>query len=164
MTTTTIQPATPTTTAIEHLWFLDTLVTIRVPHDAGDDGISVLEILAPCGDSPPQHVHHNEDEVFHLLQGELLVRVDDQDMTVRAGDILCAPKGIPHTYRVTSDEGARFTVTTINGEFEEIVRTAARPAETATLPTPSGPPTDEQIAALSAICAANNVDLIGPPL
>jgi len=30
-------------TRTEHLWFLDTLVAVRVPHSGGVDGISVLE-------------------------------------------------------------------------------------------------------------------------
>ena len=47
----------------EHLWFLDTLVAIPVRHADGMDGVSVLEVSAPYGDSPPLHIHHGEDEV-----------------------------------------------------------------------------------------------------
>ena len=50
-----------------HLWFLNTRVTARVSYRDGTDGISVLEHQAPHGDSPPLHVHRNEDEVFHVL-------------------------------------------------------------------------------------------------
>src|SRR5881409_16634 len=53
------------------LWFLDTLVTFPVSHADGVDGLSVMESLARRGDSPPHHVHHTEDEAFHLLEGEL---------------------------------------------------------------------------------------------
>lgn len=139
-------------------------MTIRVPHHSGDDGISVIEIDAPMGDSPPLHVHHHEDEIFHVLDGELLLRVGDRDLTARAGDVLCAPKGVPHTFRVTSEGGARYVVITTNGGFESLVRTVGRPADSPTVPTPSGPPTDEQIPALAAVCAANGIELLGPPL
>ena len=44
-------------TSTEQLWFLNTLHTIRVSHDEGEDGIAVMESLAPHGDSPPLHVH-----------------------------------------------------------------------------------------------------------
>lgn len=147
----------------EQLWFLDTLVIIRVAHDAGEDGISVTEWVAPFGDSPPLHVHHNEDEVFQVLDGELRVRSGDAERVVRPGDVFLAPKGIPHTYRVISPQ-ARFLVTTTHGDFEGLVRAVSRPAEGARLPVPSGPPTDAQVGELAAICAAHGIDLVGPPL
>jgi hypothetical protein len=99
-----------------------------------------------------------------VLDGELLLRVGDGDLTGRAGDVLCAPKGVPYTFRVTSEAGARHVVITTNGGFESLVRTVGRPADTPTVPTPSGPPTDEQIAALAAVCAAKGIELLGPPL
>ena len=61
------------------LWFLNTLHTVRVSHDEGEDGISVMESLAPHGDSPPLHVDRTEDEIFHVLDGELRVRAGDSD-------------------------------------------------------------------------------------
>jgi len=51
------------------LWFLDSLVTIRVSVSDGQDGISILEHFVPYGSSPPLHLHRTEDEVFHVLEG-----------------------------------------------------------------------------------------------
>jgi quercetin dioxygenase-like cupin family protein len=65
-------------------------------------GRSVLESLAPHGDSPPLHIHHTEDEVFHVIAGELRFQLDDQDVRLAPGETLLAPKGVPHTYRVES--------------------------------------------------------------
>src|SRR5918999_5151506 len=84
--------------ATEQLWFLNTLHTVRVRHDQGEDGISVLETLAPHGDSPPLHVHRTEDELFHVLEGELRMRAGDAEIMVCAGESLLAPKGVAHTY------------------------------------------------------------------
>jgi uncharacterized cupin superfamily protein len=53
------------------LWFLDTEVTIRVSETEGGDRISVLDYLAPFGNSPPLHRHINEDEIFHIISGTL---------------------------------------------------------------------------------------------
>jgi Cupin domain len=109
----------------------------------------VLESLAPCGDSPPLHVHWTEDELFHVLDGELRLQVADQDLRVGAGEATLAPKGIPHTYRVESPEGARWLVITTRGDFERFVRAFSRPAETPALPATAGPPTPEQAEALA---------------
>jgi quercetin dioxygenase-like cupin family protein len=109
-------------TSTEQLWFLNTLHTVRVRHDEGEDGISVMESLAPHGDSPPLHVHQTEDETFHVLEGELRVRAGDADVTIAAGETLLAPKGVAHTYRVESPAGSRWLVITRRGDFERFVR------------------------------------------
>jgi quercetin dioxygenase-like cupin family protein len=151
-------------TSPEQLWFLDTLHTIRVRHEEGQDGISVAEALAPHGDSPPLHVHQTEDELFHVLEGELRIRAGDTDVTLGAGETILAPKGVPHTYRVESLEGARWLVITTGGDFERFVRMISRPAERSELPPAQGPPTPAQAEALAAAAAAHGIELVGPPL
>jgi quercetin dioxygenase-like cupin family protein len=147
-----------------HLWFLNTEVIIKVSHLDGSDGVSVLEHRAPHGDSPPLHVHRNEDEIFHILEGEMLFRVVDRDVHAHTGDTLLAPKGIPHTYRIDSADGARWLTIIRGGDFEGLVRSCGRPAERSGLPDPSGPPTPEQVEALAEACSQHGIELVGPPL
>jgi mannose-6-phosphate isomerase-like protein (cupin superfamily) len=147
-----------------HLWFLDTEVTIRVSHVDGSDGISVLEHRAPYGNSAPLHIHRNEDEIFHILEGKMLFRVADRDVHAGTGDTLLAPKRTPHTYRVDSADGARWLTIMRGGDFEGFVRSCGRPAERSGVPDPSGPPTPERVAALAAECIRHGIELIGPPL
>jgi quercetin dioxygenase-like cupin family protein len=145
------------------LWFINALVRFPVGHADGEDGISVMESLAPCGESPPYHVHHTEDEVFHLLEGEMVLLVDGATRRVHAGETHLAPKGVPHTYRVMSDR-ARWLLTTTNGDFERFVHDVSRPATRPELPDPAGPPTAAQRAALAEASSRHRIDLIGPPL
>jgi quercetin dioxygenase-like cupin family protein len=148
----------------DHLWFLDTSVVIRVRHTDGADQISVLEHLAPYGDSPPLHLHQDEDEIFHVLEGELRFRVGAEDLSLKAGDTLLAPKRVPHTYKVESIDGARFLTVTRGGGFEGLVQEFGRHAEHAGLPDPAGPPTPEQAGALADACLRHGIELVGPPL
>jgi mannose-6-phosphate isomerase-like protein (cupin superfamily) len=157
------KPSQHAPTSLEHLWFLDTLVTVHVAQGPDTNGISILESLAPHGDAPPLHVHRDEDEAFHVIDGELLVRVGDEQSTVAAGETVLAPRAVPHTYRVTSREGARWLIIT-RGGFERFVRAAARPAERPQLPAPSGPPTPDEAAAFALVADQHGIDLIGPPL
>jgi quercetin dioxygenase-like cupin family protein len=150
--------------ATERLWFLDTLVTVRVGHDQGDDRISVLERLAPHGESPPLHVHRTQDELFHVLEGELRVRAGDADIRVGAGEALLAPRGVAHTYRVESPDGARWLVITTGGDFERFVREVSRQAERPGLPSPQGPPTPEQEDAFAGVARQHGIEFVGPPL
>jgi quercetin dioxygenase-like cupin family protein len=148
----------------EQLWFLNALVTVHVRHDQGEDGVSVLESHAPYGESPPLHVHRTEDELFHVLEGELRLRAGGADIRLGAGDSILAPKRVPHTYRVESPAGARWLVITRRGDFERFVRAQSRRAERPVLPPRQGPRTPEQADALAAAARAHEIDLVGPPL
>lgn len=146
----------------EHLWFLDTLVTPHVSHTHGSDGISVMESRARRGDSPPMHTHQ-EDEIWHVLEGRMLFVVDGVEHVLGAGETLLGQRGVPHTYRVDSEE-ARWLVVTARGDFERFVRGFSRAADAAALPVASGPPTPDQAEALGRACQAHGIELVGPPL
>jgi quercetin dioxygenase-like cupin family protein len=146
------------------LWFQNSLVTIRVSTSDGEDGVSILEHRVPHGFSPPLHVHRTEDEVFHVLEGEFRVRVQDREHRLGAGDFLLALKGVPHTYRVESAPEGRCLTITARGDFERFVRAVSRPAERPELPPPAGPPSAEAVQALRTAAAKYGIDLVGPPL
>jgi quercetin dioxygenase-like cupin family protein len=150
-----------TATTAPH-WFLGTTVRFRVAADDGPDGLSAIESLALEGDSPPLHVHTTEDELFHVLEGELRVRLGDDELRLRPGDTALAPQGIAHTYRVESPR-ARWLCVTRRGDFERFVRALSRPAESEGLP-PQEPPTPEQIAQLEQVAAEHGIEFVGPPL
>jgi quercetin dioxygenase-like cupin family protein len=148
----------------EQLWFLNTLVTVHRSAAAGDESLSVLEHRAPVHDSPPLHVHASEDEVFVVLDGELRVQVGGAERSAGAGAVVVAPKNVPHTYRVDSQDGARFLTVTGRGDFERFVRTLARPAAVNRLPDASGPPSAADVAALRDVARQFGIQLVGPPL
>lgn len=150
-------------TTTRDLWFLDTLVRIPVSHEESADGLSVVDNTAARGDSPPLHVHSGEDEVFHVIEGELRLRIDQEERVVSAGETVLAPRGVPHTYLVTSDR-ARWLAVTRHGQFEGFVRALARPADASRLPERSGPPSPDQQAALEAMAREHGIQLVGPPL
>lgn len=151
-----------TTATTEPLWFLATTVRILVSSAEGGDGLSLIASFAPEGDSPPLHVHTTEDEVFHVLEGELRLRVGDEDVRLRPGAAALAPRGIPHTYRVESPH-ARWLAVTGHGDFERFVRELSRPAESDGLP-PRTPPTPEQAEQLTVVAARHGIEIVGPPL
>ena len=154
---------TATATRAETVWFLDTEVIFRVPAAAGADGMTLIESLAPEGDSPPLHVHATEDELFHVLEGTMRVRLGDDELVLEAGESVLAPQGVPHTYRVESPQ-ARWLVVTTSGDFERFVRAASRPAGAPGLPEPAGPPTAEQVEALTELAGRSSITFVGPPL
>lgn len=147
-----------------YLWFLDTLVCVRVSHAQGPDTISLLEHRAPEGHSPPVHIHRTEDEVFHVLGGEFRFQIDGREQSLAAGGFVVVPKGTPHTFRVQSAGGGRWFTVTTHTDFERFVRAIGRPAPRAELPPPPGPPTPDAIAHLSEVAARYGIEVVGPPL
>jgi quercetin dioxygenase-like cupin family protein len=145
------------------LWFLNSWVTVHLSRTAGADGVSVLEHRIPYGDSPPLHVHQTEDEIFHVLEGELRFQVGQQQHLFKAGAILLGPKGVPHTYRVESPTGARLITITAHADFERFVLAMSRPAERQALPT-AAPPSPEAVKALTAAARSFGIEFVGPPL
>lgn len=147
----------------DELWFLNSRVAIRRASADGPDGVSVAEHWMPYGDAPPLHVHEREDEVFHLLDGMVRFRVGEREIVARAGDTLVAPRGVPHSFRVESAQGARCLVIAPGGDFEGLVRAVSRPAKAPGLP-PAAEPTPELIEALGEAARRQRIEILGPPL
>ena len=114
----------------------------------------------PPGDQPPLHVHRDEDEGFYVLEGELCLWAGEERILLRPGQFANAPAGVPHTYRVTSDERARYLVTSPTGQFGRFVQAFGEPAERRELPVLEGPPDAER---LGRLAAEHGIDLLGPP-
>jgi quercetin dioxygenase-like cupin family protein len=148
----------------EFLWFLDTLVRIRVPHNQGSDGLSVIEHRGRRGHSPPLHIHHTEDKLFEILAGSLHFRVGDHERSYVPGEILLAPKGVPHSYRVDTAAGGRWLTITSRGDFERFVRAASHPTPHPILPEVETPLMPQRISALSKTALEYGIEFVGAPL
>ena len=147
----------------ELFWFKGTLVNVRLSWNAGEDRVSLVEHYMPRGESPPLHIHRNEDEVFHILEGSMLIHIGGRESVANAGDTVLAPKGIPHSFRVESREGARCLTITSGGDFENMIREMGKPALNADLP-PQAELTPAMITALTDARARNGINIIGVPL
>jgi uncharacterized protein YjlB len=108
---------------------------------------------------PPLHIHHREDEVFVVLEGELTLFTPGESRTVRAGDAAFAPKGVAHTYRVESEQARWLGLSTPAG-FASFVAATSDPAETDGLP-PADRPVDME--RLLAAAEAHGIEMLGPP-
>jgi mannose-6-phosphate isomerase-like protein (cupin superfamily) len=84
----------------EALWFLGSLVTIKVSGAQTDGRLSVVEFLNPPGFAPPMHRHTQEDEVFFLLAGTARFLCGDDVLAAGPGDVVLLPHGLPHTFVV----------------------------------------------------------------
>ena len=141
-------------------WFLGALCTIKASGEQTGGRVAVTENWAPRGHGSPLHVHHQEDEWFYVLSGELTFWVDGQVITAGEGSFVYGPRDVPHTFTVTSDE-ARFLLVVEPAGLDEFIHTLSEPARSLTLPPPSvePPPTD----AMMAAAGEHGIEILGPP-
>ena len=81
---------------------------------------SVVRIDVVANRLQRDHVYQSPSWV-NRLQGELPLRVGADDVRLGAGVTILAPKGVPHTDRVESPDGACWCVITTCGDFERFV-------------------------------------------
>ena len=116
---------------------------------ATGSGLGLVHQELTAGDMPPLHVHHNEDEGFYVLGGELTLYLPGESVTLRSGDFFLAPRGVPHAYEVGAD-GARVLVSSAPSGFERFVMAVAALDEV----TPE---------ILGGVAAEHGIEILGPP-
>ena len=145
-------------------WFFANLVQVKLSQAASGGVMSMIELVGPSGDMPPLHVHWTDDEAWFVLEGEMSFHVgDEQPIRVSAGELAFGPRGVPHTYRVESATPARSAgslAATTNRSKSPGVQTASHRAE---LPPPHDPPSEDEVAAVTALAAECQIELLGPP-
>jgi mannose-6-phosphate isomerase-like protein (cupin superfamily) len=150
--------STSTQQKYESYAFFGSLITLKATAASTGGQMLVTDNLAPRGTGSPLHIHHNEDEWFYVLEGELTIWCDGKVVVAGPGDFVFGPRDVSHTFVVSSDE-ARFLLGTQPAAFEGFVRALAEPVETLEA-GPTGPP---DMDAIMAAAAAHNIEIIGPP-
>ena len=143
----------------EAIWFTDALMRIHIPPEQSDGRYALIEGLVPPGHQPPPHIHHDEDEGFFVLEGELTLSGPDGEVVLRPGQAHSVPAGVPHTFRVTSTGPARVVSVLTGSSFVGFLRAVGRPAERLSLPTPAGPP---DLALMARAAAAAHMEIVEP--
>ena len=79
---------------------------------------ALVENTVPAGfGGPPLH-HHDFDEAFYVLEGELVFQVEDAVIVKRAGEFAFAPRNVAHTFANHSDAPARYLLVITPASFE----------------------------------------------
>jgi quercetin dioxygenase-like cupin family protein len=107
----------------ERLRFGEVEVLVKVPADATGGAYTVFEENHPV--DTPLHVHEREDELFYVLEGEHVFQVGEEEHRAGPGDLVFAPRGIPHSQRRVVPREGRTLVLTSPGGLEGFFRELA---------------------------------------
>jgi len=77
--------------------------------------------LKPGEFSCPYHFHHSEEELFIILEGKAMLRMNNNYREVKKGDLIfcsASPEGAHQLYNHTDDVCKYFALSNENDEFE----------------------------------------------
>jgi quercetin dioxygenase-like cupin family protein len=144
---------------LANVWWKTGRLTVKTGGGETGGSFAQVETDDPRGTATPLHVHHNEDETFYVIEGEITVLVGDERIDLTAGDFAFAPRDIAHAYIVSSERARMLTTLSPAGleelfvELGEVVIGTEPPAEDVL------PPIDELVRRF----AAYGCDVVGPP-
>jgi quercetin dioxygenase-like cupin family protein len=142
-------------------WWGGGLATIKATGRETGGRYTLVEVLEPEGEEAPLHVHHNEDEGFWVLEGELTFEVGEEKIKASPWSFVFGPRDIPHRYRVDSGPARLLFVLSPAG-FEEFIYATSEPAEELILPPPpEGPPDPAEMEQLGTLARRYGCELLG---
>lgn len=93
-------------------------VTHKLTSEQTGGAFYVCEAVFGPESGSPLHIHHYEDEVIHVLEGEIDVWLDSEQLHAPAGGIVHLPKKIPHALQNPLKTSLRIIVHAIPGGLE----------------------------------------------
>jgi len=100
------------------LHVMGTSTTVLLRGSETDGKYSLIRIEGPRDAGPPVHIHRNEDELFLVEAGQVEFTLGENIVLAESGDVVWAPRGFAHTFRLASD-GARIAVLMTPGGLDQ---------------------------------------------
>ena len=119
---------------------------------------ALLEMTVNPGSGTPPHIHHAEDEMFYIVEGELSLWCGDQKTVAKPGAYVAVPKGTVHRWANESNAPAKSLVFLVPGGFDEFLMKIGTPM---TDPEQTGsPPTQEDIDFAMSIAGDYHLEMV----
>src|SRR5215469_3555452 len=125
--------------SLDHsVWYNGSLMTFLATDEDTHGQFALIEAVARKGNVPPPHIHHREDEIFYVLEGEIVVSVGDRIIKGTAGTMVFLPRDVPHSFTIESEQGRMLILLTPAG-LERWFKEFSVPATAMTLPPADEP-------------------------
>jgi len=93
-------------------------INVLLRSEDSDGRVALTDNVVPAGTAGPPLHHHDFDEAFVVLEGEVTFALGDDLVTRRAGEVAFAPRGVPHTFANQSGAAARQVIVITPAGFE----------------------------------------------
>ena len=134
-------------------WLNTVYRVLLTPVESGG-AVGMFSAIVQPNSGPPRHIHHNEDEIIHVVDGEVEFWLEGRTMQRGSGDTVFIPRGREHAFHVSGPRPAQFVTVLTPGGFESFF---AADAERDLEP-------QRHRAELDALAACYGCRFTGPPL
>ena len=125
--------------ALDHsVWYNGALMTFLATGEDTHGQFALIEAVGRRGNVPPPHIHHREDEIFYILEGELIFSVSGRTIKGTPGTMIFLPRDVRHEFTIESEQYRMLMLVTPAG-FEAWFREFSVPAPAMMLPPPNEP-------------------------
>ncbi|MDK4732217.1 cupin domain-containing protein [Rhizobium sp. CNPSo 3490] len=83
---------------------------IRIPSADTNGALAVMEMIVPCDEGQPRHIHALEDEFLHVLKGKFGFWCADEYVELDQGGCIAPPRNVPHQIRNVGNSTGRLLV------------------------------------------------------
>ena len=129
------------------------ILDVKVSGTDTNGNLAVFEQTSVSqGKGTPLHIHHRQDEMFYVLEGEYFFKVGDDKFHLSAGDSIFLPMKVPHAWTQISGKGKMTVIFQPAGKMENFFVTLAG--------LDHEPSRDE----LVKLFADHEMQIAGPPL
>lgn len=135
----------------EAAWFFGGPTRIRATGETSGGAFGLIEQGGEPGLGSPYHMHHNEDEEFYIIEGQLRFVSEGQSWVAGPGAFVFLPRDVPHGFEIVGDSPARFLLMVTPSGFENFVMDLWEPA-----PAPPDMPK------VMAAAAKYGLEILGP--
>lgn len=94
-------------------------VTIKVASSTSPHRQAIVSVLVPPGSGTPCVTHAVEEEVYYVVEGELLMHTPSERHVLQPGDMVHLPPLTPHGYRNPGERPTRFLAWTVGGPMDQ---------------------------------------------
>lgn len=131
------------------VWYNGGLMTFLATGEETNGQFALIEAVVRKGNVPPPHIHHREDEIFYVLEGEIAVSVGDRTLKGTPGTLIFLPRDVRHSFTIVSEQSRMLILVTPAG-FEGWFKEFSVPAPAMTLPPADEPAYGEVESMLNA--------------
>jgi quercetin dioxygenase-like cupin family protein len=149
---------------LPHIGLVGDTYTILVTGAETAGKYTLIDMHVPPGGGPPPH-RHDFEEMFTVLDGEVLATFRGQSMVLRAGETINVPANAPHSFTNASGAPSRLLCMCAPAGQEEFFTLVGQPVATR---TQAPPPLDHDaqeafIAKARELAPRYNTELLPPP-
>ena len=110
---------------------------ILISREQTNGSYAVIDMLVPPGGGPGPHAHKDIQEMFYVIDGEIIFKKEGGSFTAKKGAFVNIPLGgAVHCFKNTTDKVAHLLCTVVPAGLDSFFKEIGKPVEAGTFLAP----------------------------